>query len=170
MRKILLVAVAVALFTAAFAGVAVAKSFVCPTIPCEGTSKPDQIAERNGSVSDVIRAGGGEDLVSANRAGNDKDDVLGQSGDDVLNLADGDFRDNGNCGSGEDTVVIDFEIAFANESPSVNTDGIRGCETVVTQFGGPAAAVASLSKEDIIANSTPVPAEVKEAAEAKGKK
>jgi hypothetical protein len=169
MRKILLVAVAVALFTAAFAGVAGAKSFVCKTILCEGTHNPDQIGERNGSVPDVIRARGRDDQVNASRAGNDRDYVLGQKGDDVLDLADGDFRDNGNCGPGDDVVIIDFQPVFGQGSPG-DIDGIKGCETVVFDNGeSPPEAVASLSKEDIITNSTPVPAEVKEAAEAKGK-
>jgi hypothetical protein len=166
MRKILVVAVAVALFTAAFAGVAMAKTFVCKTIPCEGTNHADQIGERSGSVKDIIRAKGGDDTVNATRAGNDADDVLGQKGDDRINVEDGDFRDNANCGDGDDIAIVDFE---ETSSGSVNIDGVSGCEEIRTHLQASDAELTSMSEEEILAKSTPVPAEAVEAAEAKGR-
>lgn len=156
------------MLTTLFAGVAVAKTFVCRAIPCEGTNNSDRIGERNGSVADIIRAGGGDDEVNANRAGNDTDDVLGQSGSDVLFVQDGDFRDNANCGSGdEDVAIIDLEFIFDGQFPTANVDGVRGCELLVFDFGPPPAQLASMSNEEIIANSTPVPERAVRVAEAK---
>ena len=161
MRKILLVAVAVAMLTVGIAGIAVAKTFVCQTVPCEGTNNPDKIGERNGSVQDVIRANGGDDFVNAARASRDADRVLGDGGDDVLDIGDGDIRDNANCGSGADIVIIDLK--FNN---TLEIDGTRGCETIVFNFQGAAEEFASMSNEEVIANSTPVSAEERAAAEA----
>jgi hypothetical protein len=155
----------VALFTAAFARVAMAKTFVCKTIPCEGTKHADQIGERSGSVKDIIHAKGGDDTVNATRAGNDADDVLGQKGDDRINVEDGDFRDNANCGDGNDVAVVDFK----ETSVGFSIDGVSGCEEVRTHLQASDAELTSMSEEDIIAKSTPVPAEAVKAAEAKGK-
>jgi hypothetical protein len=145
MRKILLVAVAVAMLTVGIAGIAVAKTFVCQTIPCEGTNNPDQIGERNGSSRDVIRANRGDDSVDADRASRDADRVLGEGGDDVLDVGDGDLRDNVSGGRGFDTCIVDTgggidglascEQAFASDesggsngqssSTSATTEGLR---------------------------------------------
>jgi hypothetical protein len=148
MRKMLLVAVAVAMLTVGIAGIAVAKTFVCQTIPCEGTNNPDQIGERNGSSRDVIRANGGDDSVDADRASRDADRVLGEGGDDVLDVGDGDLRDNVSGGRGFDTCIVDAggdlngidglascEQAFASDesggnngqssSTSATTEGLR---------------------------------------------
>ena len=124
MRKILLVAVAVAMLTVGIAGIAVAKTFVCQTIPCEGTNNPDQIGERNGSSRDVIRANGGDDSVDADRASRDADRVLGEGGDDVLDVGDGDLRDNVSGGRGFDTCIVDVE----NTSFGLSIDGLASCE------------------------------------------
>ena len=123
MRKILLVAVAVAMLTVGIAGVAVAKTFVCQTVPCEGTNNPDQIGERNGRSQDIIRANGGDDVVNADRASRDADRVQGKNGDDVLDVGDGDVRDNVSGGRGFDTCIVDADF-----SDSLNIDGLRSCE------------------------------------------
>jgi hypothetical protein len=124
MRKILLVAVAVAMLTVGIAGIAVAKTFVCQTVPCEGTNNPDQIGERSGSSRDIIRANGGDDSVNADRASMDADRVLGQKGDDVLDVGDGDFRDNVSGGPGFDTCIVD--VSFGG-----GVDGVSRCEDVL---------------------------------------
>jgi Ca2+-binding RTX toxin-like protein len=133
MRKILLVAVAVAMLTVGIAGVAVAKTFVCQTVPCEGTNNPDQIGERNGRSQDIIRANGGDDRVNAARASRDADRVLGDGGDDVLDIGDGDVRDHVSGGPGFDTCIVDIDF-----SDTFDIDGIRSCENVFTpdQSGG----------------------------------
>ncbi len=124
MRKILLVAVAVAMLTVGIAGIAVAKTFVCQAVPCEGTNNPDQIGERNGSVRDVIRANGGDDSVNADRASMDADRVSGKDGDDVLNVGDGDIRDIVSGGPGFDTCIVDV----GGGGSSFSIDGLRSCE------------------------------------------
>lgn len=127
MRKILLVAVAVAMLTVGIAGIAVAKTFVCQTVPCEGTNNPDQIGERSGRSQDIIRANGGDDFVNADRASRDADRVQGKNGDDVLDVGDGDVRDHVSGGPGFDTCIVD--IAFPG---SINIDGLRSCENPMT--------------------------------------
>ena len=125
MRKILLVAVAVAMLTVGIAGIAAAKTFVCQTVPCEGTNNPDQIGERNGRSQDIIRANGGDDFVNADRASRDADRVQGNNGDDVLDVGDGDFRDNVSGGRGFDTCIVDVE----NTGSSFGIDGVSpSCE------------------------------------------
>jgi Ca2+-binding RTX toxin-like protein len=124
MRKILLVAVAVAMLTVGIAGIAVAKTFVCQAVPCEGTNNPDQIGERNGSVRDVIRANGGDDVVNADRASMDADRVSGKEGDDVLDVGDGDFRDVVSGGDGFDTCIVDV----SETANFFDIDGLNSCE------------------------------------------
>jgi hypothetical protein len=123
MRKILLVAVAVAMLTVGIAGIAVAKTFVCQTVPCEGTNNPDQIGERNGRSQDIIRANGGDDFVNADRASRDADRVQGKNGDDVLDVGDGDVRDHVSGGPGFDTCIVDV-----GGGSGANIDGLRSCE------------------------------------------
>ncbi len=120
-----MVVVVGALLLSVAAGVAVAETFVCDSKPCYGTNDKDQIGERNGSVSDRIFAKGEDDQVNASRAGNDKDVVFGQSGNDTINVADGDDRDKPNCGSGnDDTAIVDFlaEASYAQQ---------HGCENII---------------------------------------
>jgi len=124
MRKILLVAVAVAMLTVGIAGIAAAKTFVCQTVPCEGTNNPDQIGERNGRSQDIIRANGGDDFVNADRASRDADRVQGNNGDDVLDVGDGDVRDHVSGGPGFDTCIVDV----SSGSSGLNIDGLRSCE------------------------------------------
>ena len=95
------------------AGVAVAKSFVCDTLPCFGTKKKDQIGERNGSVRDRIYARAGDDTVNASRTGNDADVVFGGKGDDKINVQDGDGRDRACGGPGIDTISLDSGDKFS---------------------------------------------------------
>jgi Ca2+-binding RTX toxin-like protein len=124
MRKILLVAVAVAMLTVGIAGIAVAKTFVCQTVPCEGTNNPDRIGERSGRSQDIIRANGGDDFVNADRASRDADRVQGKNGNDVLNVGDGDSRDNVSGGRGFDTCIVDVSGGVS----SFNIDGLNSCE------------------------------------------
>ena len=114
MKRIALVVLAGALLLATVAGVAVAKTFVCDTIPCYGTKKKDMIGERNGSVHDRIYARAGDDTVIASRAGNDEDVVFGGKGDDKINVQDGDGRDRACGGPGNhDTIILDSGDKFS---------------------------------------------------------
>jgi hypothetical protein len=117
----------VALLVALVAGVAVAKTFVCKSIPCYGTNNNDQIGEREGSVQDIIKARGGADTVNAKRFGSDEDRIFGQKGNDKINTDDGDDRDVVNCGSG----TADEAIIDAGDR-TVKTDaGVETCETII---------------------------------------
>jgi Ca2+-binding RTX toxin-like protein len=112
-KRIALVVLAGALLLATVAGVAVAKTFVCDTIPCYGTKKKDQIGERNGSVRDRIYARAGDDTINASRAENDEDVVFGGKGDDKINVQDGDGRDRACGGPGIDTILLDSGDKFS---------------------------------------------------------
>lgn len=160
MRKILLVAVAVAMLTVGIAGIAVAKTFVCQTVPCEGTNNPDQIGERNGRSQDIIRANGGDDFVNADRASRDADRVQGNNGDDVLDVGDGDFRDHVSGGPGFDTCIVDVE----NTGSSFGIDGLSpSCEqSMASDESGGSARSSSTTTEGL----RPLTAEELAAAEA----
>lgn len=160
MRKILLVAVAVAMLTVGIAGIAVAKTFVCQTVPCEGTNNPDQIGERNGRSQDIIRANGGDDFVNADRASRDADRVQGKNGDDVLDVGDGDFRDNVSGGRGFDTCIADV----SDGGSSFSIDGLNSCENPMAsdESGGGAQ-----SRDATTEGLRPLTAEELAAAEAK---
>jgi hypothetical protein len=164
MRKILLAAVAVAMLTVGIAGIAVAETFVCRVVPCEGTDEPDQIGERDGSVKDTIRAKGGGDRVDADLASMDADRVLGNAGDDLLEVGDGDFRDNVHGGPGNDTCVIDIGFGGGGES-FPNLDGVRSCEEVITS-GGSEQSQAGEQRAAGTEGLRPLTAEEKAAAEA----
>ncbi len=113
-----------------------AKTFVCQTVPCEGTNNPDKIGERSGRSQDIIRANGGDDFVNADRASRDADRVQGKNGDDVLDVGDGDFRDNVSGGLGFDTCIVDV----SSGSSGLDIDGLRSCENPQTsdESGGDA--------------------------------
>lgn len=161
MRKILLVAVAVAMLTVGIAGIAVAKTFVCQAVPCEGTDNPDQIGERDGRSQDIIRANGGDDVVNADRASRDADRVQGKNGDDTLDVGDGDFRDNVRGGSGFDTCIVDV----GGTGSSLDIDGLNSCDNALASDeteGGNAGAASTESTEGL----RPLTAEELAAAEA----
>lgn len=161
MRKILLVAVAVAMLTVGISGIAVAKTFVCQTVPCEGTNNPDQIGERSGRSQDIIRANGGDDFVNADRASRDADRVQGKNGDDVLDVGDGDFRDNVSGGRGFDTCIVDVENSG---SGSFAIDGLNSCEqSMASDESGGGARSGAATTEGL----RPLTAEELAAAEAK---
>jgi Ca2+-binding RTX toxin-like protein len=105
-RIALLMAVGALLLLTVTAGVAVAKSFFCDTVPCRGTNNNDQIGERQGrGLQDVIYGLGGNDTINAGNFGNDVDTLNGDGGSDFLNVQDGDTRDFARCGSGNRDVA-----------------------------------------------------------------
>jgi Ca2+-binding RTX toxin-like protein len=101
MRKAVMMMALVALFTLVAAGVAVALTRTCTTVPCKGTSAADFLRERVGNGrSDVIYGFQQNDRLRAERYTRDTDYLYGGLGNDRLNVLDGDFNDWADGGPG----------------------------------------------------------------------
>lgn len=110
MRKTIVVMALVALFTLVAAGVAVAVTKTCSSVPCTGTPAADVLKERIGEGKrDVIHGLRGNDRLRANRFGADTDDLYGGRGNDRVNVLDGDGRDLAVGGRGRDVCFVDEE-------------------------------------------------------------
>ena len=80
----------------------------CHAIPCYGSGNYDLIYERPGNgLNDRIIMRGGDDRVLATRYTNDFDVTLGGSGDDRLEVNDGDTHDTASGGPGRDLCIVD---------------------------------------------------------------
>jgi hypothetical protein len=112
-RSILLVMVGL-LMVVAGAGVALAVTKTCTSVPCRGTSAADVLRERVGNGKrDVIIGGRSADRLRADRYGADTDNLDGGRGNDRLNVLDGDFKDRAVGGPGNHDVcfVDDLELS-----------------------------------------------------------
>lgn len=138
LRRISVFMVAGTLFLVLVAGVAVARSFQCSDIPCNGTNKDDVITERQGSMRDEISGFDGRDVIRAQKFGDDNDVLDSDRRGDRVRSDDGDSRDSIDCGSGRDTAIVD-------EGDSVN---FSNCEDVRGQ-GGVAKMVPSDPSQDV---------------------
>jgi hypothetical protein len=110
MRNIAIVFTLVAVLVALGAGVALAGDQViqCKKKPCTTTGNFDKVLERVGNrVPDEIIDKGGDDLILANKYTRDKDVVTGGSGDDKINVADGDKKDKASGGPNRDWCIVD---------------------------------------------------------------
>jgi RTX calcium-binding nonapeptide repeat (4 copies) len=109
----------VALFTLVVAGVAIAVTKTCSSVPCRGTPAADLLKERVGNGNrDVIIGGRGNDRLRAGRYTNDTDELHGGRGNDRLNVLDGDFRDRAVGGRGNDDFCLvddDAELSASCE-------------------------------------------------------
>jgi hypothetical protein len=118
-HKTVTVMALVALFTLVAAGVAVAVTKTCNSVPCEGTSAADVLKERVGdSKRDVIYGLRGNDRLRANRYTNDTDELYGGRGNDRVHVLDGDFRDRAVGGPGNDDFCLvddDAELSASCE-------------------------------------------------------
>ena len=103
MKKLMLLGALAAVLTLALAGVALAKTFQCTTLNCQGTSRADNITERAGSVEDNIKGRRGGDVIDATGFQNDVDNLFGNRGNDTLKASDVDGDDTLNGGPGTDT-------------------------------------------------------------------
>jgi RTX calcium-binding nonapeptide repeat (4 copies) len=107
MRKTAAIMALLALFTPVAAGVAVAVTATCSSVPCLGTPSADRLKERVGDGKrDVIRGGRGADRLRADRYGADTDTVYGGRGNDRLSVEDGDSRDRAVGGPGKRDVCF----------------------------------------------------------------
>ena len=81
-----------------------------------------RLGERPGN--DNINAGGGRDVIKADRYRGDRDVVNGGSGNDVIHVDDGDRSDRAIGGPGNDRCYADSLVEVAGRScESVNVQG-----------------------------------------------
>jgi Ca2+-binding RTX toxin-like protein len=119
MHKAATMVALVALLTVVVAGVALAVTKTCTTVPCTGTSADDVLKERIGDGKrDVIYGLRGNDRLRAGRYTSDTDELHGGRGNDRLNVLDGDFRDRAVGGRGNDDFCLvddDAELSASCE-------------------------------------------------------
>ncbi len=150
MRRAIMLVVTGSLLLTLSAGVAAAATYTCEDSRCPGTDRRDVITGvgiaqtfRLYDGNDVGRGKGGHDRlfgdwgsddlygnrgadVLSDRGGEgDYDDLLGGKGNDVLRADDGDERDFGDCGRGDDTLWVDSEYEAGNFS---------NCEEVIIDW------------------------------------
>jgi len=89
------------------AGVAVAVTKTCNSLPCRGTDNDDVLHERNGRLKDRILGLAGNDRIEAVTFNNDRDRLDGGPQGDRLLTNDGDGRDAARGGRGRDTCLVD---------------------------------------------------------------
>jgi hypothetical protein len=107
MRNTVAMMAIVALFSLVAAGVAVAVTKTCTSVPCRGTSAADVLKERVGDGKrDVIYGLRGNDRLRAGRYTSDTDVLYGGRGNDRVNVLDGDFRDRAVGGRGNDDFCL----------------------------------------------------------------
>ena len=116
-RKVLVLGLAMLLALVA-AGVAMAVTKTCTSIPCIGTDNNDVLYERIGDDQDRIRGLDGRDVIDANTFDPDRDVLLGGAGRDRLLTNDTDRFDVANGGRARDTCYVS------------KGDTIRSCEVV----------------------------------------
>jgi hypothetical protein len=102
MRRMVMMLGVAMLLAVVTAGAALAVTKTCASVPCEGTNQDDVLHERPGSVQDRILAFAGGDLLDANNAFKDRDELEGGRGNDKLLANDRDGRDVLRGGSGRD--------------------------------------------------------------------
>jgi len=123
------------------AGVALAETYTCIYGSCPGTNERDVITgdgsdqkfrlmEGNdlghgGGGADLLLGDGGNDDLFGDRGADvlrdrgdrgDFDELFGGRGNDVLRADDGDSRDSGSCGAGDDTLYVDSAREAGNFS------------------------------------------------------
>jgi hypothetical protein len=112
MRKIVMLAVLVAVVGALSAGVAEgAKHRVCKSNPCIGNHKGNILYERRGEgTPDTIYGRGGRDYIGGGEHGHDKDVLYGDVGREWLEARDGDNKDRLYGGPGDDVCYADYKV------------------------------------------------------------
>ena len=110
MRKIAMGIAMVLVLSVMAAGVALAANQVirCTGIPCTASGNDDLVYERAGNrLNDTIYLKGGDDQVRAGRYTNDRDEIYGSSGFDLIYVDDGDTNDRIRGGKGNDKCYVD---------------------------------------------------------------
>ena len=117
MRHTILLVMVALLMVVAAAGVALAVTKTCTTVPCKGTSAADVLRERIGDGKpDAIYGGGGRDRLWAWAYGGDTDRLYGGRGKDRLDVLDGDLKDLAHGGPGKHDVCLVDEFKEADRT------------------------------------------------------
>jgi Ca2+-binding RTX toxin-like protein len=141
MRRAIMLVVTGALLLTLTAGVALAATYKCIDGSCPGTNERDVIAGDGSDQTfrlmegndvgigkggaDLLLGDGGNDDLYGNRGDDvlrdqgdrgDYDELFGGKGNDVLRADDGDSRDSGSCGAGDDTLYVDSAREAGNFS------------------------------------------------------
>jgi hypothetical protein len=102
MHKLVVLVGLAMLLVVVSAGVGLAVTKTCRSIPCNGTDNRDVLHERNGRLKDAIFAFRGRDVLDANNFFNEKDRLFGGDQGDKLLANDHDSRDVLKGGRGRD--------------------------------------------------------------------
>ncbi len=123
-RIVTMVALSVALLAVSAGAVFAANQVIrCAGIPCTATGNDDLVYERAGNrLNDEIYLKGGDDQVRANRYTNDRDEIYGSSGFDLIYVNDGDTHDRIRGGKGNDKCYVDARKEI-----------VSGCSVVVVR-------------------------------------
>jgi Ca2+-binding RTX toxin-like protein len=119
MKRIMIVATAMGLIFALWAGVALAQNMtgnndtIVPTKNIDGNDKDNWLDGTNNA--DTINGKGGDDFIYGLKG---KDKLNGGDGNDFIDSVDGNKNDDVNCGSGKDDVAVDKK------------DDVNNCEKV----------------------------------------
>ena len=125
MRKIAMGLAMVLVLSVMAAGVALAANQIirCAGIPCTASGNDDLVYERAGNrLNDEIYLKGGDDQVRAGRYTNDRDEIYGSSGFDLIYVDDGDTHDRIRGGKGNDKCYVD-----------ARREAVSGCSRVIVR-------------------------------------
>ncbi len=119
-----MVALSVALLAVSAGAVFAANQVIrCAGTPCTATGNDDLVYERVGNrLNDEIYLRGGDDQVRADRYTNDRDEIYGSSGFDLIYVNDGDTHDRIRGGKGNDKCYVDARKEI-----------VSGCSVVVVR-------------------------------------
>lgn len=120
----MMVALSVAVLAVSAGTVLAANQVIrCAGIPCTATGKDDLVYERAGNrLNDEIYLKGGSDQVRADRYTNDRDEIRGSAGFDLIYVDDGDTNDRIRGGKGNDKCYVDSRREI-----------VGGCSVVVVR-------------------------------------
>ncbi len=125
MRRIaMMMALSVALLAVSAGAVLAANQIIrCAGIPCTATGNDDLVYERAGNrLNDTIYLKGGSDQVRANGYTNDRDEIYGSTGGDLIYVNDGDTFDRIRGGKGNDKCYVD-----------ARREAVSGCAQVIVR-------------------------------------
>ncbi len=123
-RIVMMMALSVALLAVSAGAVLAGNQIIrCAGIPCKATGDHDLVYERVGNrLNDEIYLRGGDDQVLANRYTNDRDEIYGSSGYDLIYVNDGDRNDRIRGGKGNDKCYVD-----------ARREAVSGCSRVIVR-------------------------------------
>ena len=117
-------ALSVALLALSAGAVPAANQIIrCAGIPCTASGNDDLVYERAGNrLNDTIYLKGGSDQVLAKGYTNDRDEIYGSTGGDLIYVNDGDTFDRIRGGKGNDKCYVD-----------ARREAVSGCSRVIVR-------------------------------------